>query len=468
MPRKSRAPFAIIPAVLAAVLFVPQAASAAGDRPAFQLPFECGQTWAANTYNGHKPNSNSVDLTIHGAASAGQPILASASGRVTFAGWDNGGGWMVNVAHENGWGTSYLHMAERPDVTAGQEVAQGTVLGHVGSTGDSSGPHLHYQQWAGDPGNTVPAVIDGMTLGIWPGHGQALTSRNCGGGGDALGTDGDAPGLSFTPDGKSLFISARTRDGQIGVTNSSATNIAPWYPVGGWMASGPATAWTPSGTAFYTAAQGTDGTVWVNDWNAERGNSGWYSIGGEAASAPAITWSPDGKRLQVAARSADGTIRIREWTEKDKWGDWRTAGKQAASGVSLAWSPDGKSLTMAVRRSDGKVWVASAKDGKDFGDWRSLGGEVTSAPSIVWTPDGKTLNVAGRGKDGAVQVAAWAPGSDAKWTSIGGEAVGAPALAWSVETKSLHVAVRGSDGGVWVNDTAGASEWNGWYSVGAP
>lgn len=466
MPRKSRAPFAIIPAVLAAVLFVPQAASAAGDRPAFQLPFECGQTWKANTYNGHKPNNNSVDLTLKGAPSSGQPILASADGRVTFAGWDNGGGWMVNVAHENGWGTSYLHMIERPDVTVGQEVAQGAVLGHVGSTGDSSGPHLHYQQWAGSPSNTVGAVIDGMALSVWVGHGQELTSRNCGG--SSVGTDADAPGLSFTPDGKSLFISARTRDGQIGVTNSSATRIAPWYPVGGWMASGPATAWTPSGSAFYTAAQGTDGTVWVNDWNAASGNSGWYSIGGEATSAPAIAWSPDGKRLTVAARAADGTIRLREWTEKDKWGEWRAIGGRAASGASLAWTPDGKSLTIAVRRADGKIWVSSAKDGKEFGDWRSAGGDTTSGPSIVWEPDGKTLHIAARGKDGAAWVGLWAPNEDAKWTSIGGEAVGAPALAWSESTKSLHLAVRGTDGGVWVNDTGDGTVWNGWYSVGAP
>jgi len=151
----------------------------AADRPLFQLPFTCGQQWRGSTRSGHSPNTNSIDFFIVGDTTNGQPILASAAGRVTFAGWGNGGGWMVNIAHGGGWGSTYLHMLERPSVSDNQQVAQGQQIGRVGSTGDSSGPHLHYQQWKGNPSNTVRAAFNGVPVNIAVGTSQVLTSYNC-------------------------------------------------------------------------------------------------------------------------------------------------------------------------------------------------------------------------------------------------------------------------------------------------
>lgn len=159
---------------------VPTPAAAAGARPLFQLPFKCGEQWYASTYSGHSPNASSLDFTRIGGGTNGAPILASAPGRVTYAGWDNGGGWMVNLAHANGWGTTYLHMIERPAVGSGATVAMGQQIGRVGSTGDSSGPHLHYQQWMDGPGNTVRSHFNGVPVNVWIGQSQTLTSRNCG------------------------------------------------------------------------------------------------------------------------------------------------------------------------------------------------------------------------------------------------------------------------------------------------
>lgn len=81
-----------------------------------------------------------VDL----AAPTGSPILAPSAGVVGRAGWAGGYGIAVSLEHGGGIQTRYGHLA-RLNVVAGQTVRQGDILGYVGSTGLSTGPHLHYE-----------------------------------------------------------------------------------------------------------------------------------------------------------------------------------------------------------------------------------------------------------------------------------------------------------------------------------
>jgi murein DD-endopeptidase MepM/ murein hydrolase activator NlpD len=74
----------------------------------------------------------------------GQPIVATADGQVMRAGWAGGYGRQVRLAHSGGMGTSYNHMS-RIIVEPGSLVRQGQVIGYVGSSGLSTGPHLHYE-----------------------------------------------------------------------------------------------------------------------------------------------------------------------------------------------------------------------------------------------------------------------------------------------------------------------------------
>ena len=74
----------------------------------------------------------------------GQPILAAAGGRVTHAGWKSGYGKAVEITHGNGLMTRYAHLS-RIDVAAGQRIEQGIQLGAMGSTGRSTGTHLHFE-----------------------------------------------------------------------------------------------------------------------------------------------------------------------------------------------------------------------------------------------------------------------------------------------------------------------------------
>ena len=78
------------------------------------------------------------------SAGTGTPILAAGGGTVSFAGWHGGHGQYVMIRHNKDLATAYAHMS-RINVRPGQKVRQGQSIGAVGSTGLSTGPHLHYE-----------------------------------------------------------------------------------------------------------------------------------------------------------------------------------------------------------------------------------------------------------------------------------------------------------------------------------
>lgn len=89
-----------------------------------------------------RPDHTGIDL----ATNCWTPIVAAAAGTVQMVYWDGGGGGnMVNVNHTNGWQTRYAHMVQWGSVYQGQWVEAGQLLGYVGSTGASTGCHLHFE-----------------------------------------------------------------------------------------------------------------------------------------------------------------------------------------------------------------------------------------------------------------------------------------------------------------------------------
>jgi murein DD-endopeptidase MepM/ murein hydrolase activator NlpD len=99
-----------------------------------------GFGYRADPFLGRLALHPGVDL----AEAYGAEIRAAASGRVVHAGPAGGYGNMVEIDHGNGLATRYAHMSETL-VEEGQQVAKGAVLGRLGSTGRSTGPHLHYE-----------------------------------------------------------------------------------------------------------------------------------------------------------------------------------------------------------------------------------------------------------------------------------------------------------------------------------
>jgi murein DD-endopeptidase MepM/ murein hydrolase activator NlpD len=99
----------------------------------------------------------------------GAPIVAGAAGRVSFVGWQNGYGQLVVVDHGSGLTTKYGHLSHI-DVELNQLVSRAQLLGKVGSTGRSTGPHLHYEVRINDqPVNPLPYLLQSyrspVTLG---------------------------------------------------------------------------------------------------------------------------------------------------------------------------------------------------------------------------------------------------------------------------------------------------------------
>jgi len=115
-----------------------------------------------------RPNHDGVDL----GAARNTPIRAAAAGRVrtvvcnVSAGTCDvdgspaltGCGWYVEIEHAGGIVTRYCHMVRRPSVTVGQSVVQGQIIGYVGTSGSSSGPHLHFEVHTGAPATRANAI----------------------------------------------------------------------------------------------------------------------------------------------------------------------------------------------------------------------------------------------------------------------------------------------------------------------
>ena len=101
------------------------------------------------------------------AAPIGTPIYASGDGVIEFAGMKGPNGNFVKIKHDNGWETLYLHMSAYGEgITEGARVHQGQKVGAIGTTGRSTGPHLHYEvHIAGEPVDPMALKLDsGQTL----------------------------------------------------------------------------------------------------------------------------------------------------------------------------------------------------------------------------------------------------------------------------------------------------------------
>ena len=98
------------------------------------------------------------------AGAVGEPVLAAGEGRVVRAGWHGGYGKLVEIAHGKGLTTRYAHLS-RLDVKKGDRVKPGEQIGGMGSTGRSTGSHLHYEvRLDGRAVNPMPFLEAGVEL----------------------------------------------------------------------------------------------------------------------------------------------------------------------------------------------------------------------------------------------------------------------------------------------------------------
>ena len=104
------------------------------------------------------------------AAPTGTPIMATADGRVEKSSYSRANGYYIKIKHNNTYSTQYLHMQKNGRVKKGQYVKQGDVIGRIGMSGNTSGPHVCYRFWKNNrqvdpfkqklpPGKPVPSEL---------------------------------------------------------------------------------------------------------------------------------------------------------------------------------------------------------------------------------------------------------------------------------------------------------------------
>lgn len=121
--------------------------------------------WRTHPITGSRRFHSGVDI----GAPMGAPVVAAGSGIIISAGWNGGYGKAIVIQHNGSQQTLYGHLSE-VFVEAGQRIEQGTVIGRVGSTGNSTGPHLHFEArvstvdgWvAVDPGDDIKYALDNL------------------------------------------------------------------------------------------------------------------------------------------------------------------------------------------------------------------------------------------------------------------------------------------------------------------
>jgi hypothetical protein len=129
---------------VATVVVMGAAPAQAAPENDYEMPFPCGQAWTGTTRATHSPSSRAVDWNR--PDDVGDPVVASAPGTVSVATYSSSGyGNWVRVAHANGESTIYAHLQSLA-VKVGQTVDQAAMLGALGTSGNSSGPHLHFEE----------------------------------------------------------------------------------------------------------------------------------------------------------------------------------------------------------------------------------------------------------------------------------------------------------------------------------
>ncbi len=146
--------------------------AAAAPAPDWESPFPCGQQWVGSTRSSHSPSYYSVDFNrpddLEDLVTATAPGVVT---RVANTGSTSYGQYII-VDHGDGYNSLYAHMHAQY-VTTGQRVDQGHVLGLVGSSGGSTGPHLHFEEKLWSQVQRPYFHQSAYSFG------STLTSRNC-------------------------------------------------------------------------------------------------------------------------------------------------------------------------------------------------------------------------------------------------------------------------------------------------
>ncbi|KQQ43770.1 hypothetical protein ASF50_07735 [Nocardioides sp. Leaf307] len=338
-------------------------AAPAGAAPdtAYEVPFPCGQTWTGTTRSSHSPSSRAIDWNR--TDDVDDPVVAAAPGVVTTAAptGTSGYGHYVVIDHGGGESTLYAHLNDVVVVT-GQSVDQGAQIGTLGSTGNSTGPHLHFEE------RQDRSVIEAWFHGAPFVYGSTVDSQNCVDVPLAGNFAGDAPAelavyrRADTSEFRIQRPRAKPRVVRLGTSTDDPV-------VGDWDGDGltnpgvrtPSTKTftlkTGAGLTTVVLGNATDEPV-AGDWDGD----GLWEVG---------VWRA--KTAQFRMRAADGTVSTAVLGDAD---DVPVTGDWDGNGTTDLGVYDQATATFTLRRvdDDGLAWTADVVFGEPgdlpvVGDW---------------------------------------------------------------------------------------------------
>jgi biotin carboxyl carrier protein len=340
----------------------------------FEMPFPCQQAWTGTTRASHSPSVRAIDWNR--TDDDGDPVVAAAPGVVTTAYSTITGGygkWVV-VDHGSGESSLYGHLSA-VSVKVGQQVDQGQVLGAVGSTGNSTGPHLHFEE------RLNGTVITPFFHGVQFEFGSTLTSQNCA----DVPMAADMIGGSVTE----LVVFRRTWPASFLIRRpKKAPKVVPFGAttddpiLGDWDGNGRANLGvrTPATRTFRLLAGGVEQAIVFGSTKDKPVAGDWDGDG---------TWEVGVRRAADASfrlRAADGTvtvIKLGDANDLAVTGDWDGDGRTDLGVFDQATS----TYTLRLLDGDGLVWTAQVPFGSPgdlpvVGDWDGNG----KSDLGVWDP----------------------------------------------------------------------------------
>ncbi len=369
MRRRFAAPVAAVAAFLLAA--PPAVADPATD---FEMPFPCGQSWMGTTRDGHSPSVWSIDWNR--TDDVDDPVVASASGTVAVADTvaDSGYGRWVVIDHLNGERSLYAHLST-VSVSVGQRVDQGQQVGTLGTTGNSTGPHLHFEERSG---STVIAPYFHQVAYVF---GTWLTSKNCVDVPMAADWNGDKIGqlTVFRRGTPASWLVYRPNRDPRKMTFGLGTDDP---LLGDWDGNGAANPGvrTPSTKTFRLRTKAGEQTLVFGQVADKPVAGNWDGVGPWEVG----VWRPS--RAKFLLRAADGTvskIALGGVDDLPVTGDWDADGRTDLGVFDQA------TATYTLRRVDeeGTVWTANVQFGQPgdlpvTGDWDGNGRTDLGA----WSP----------------------------------------------------------------------------------
>jgi hypothetical protein len=367
-------------AVLGTMALVAVAAPAVADPVTnLEMPFPCGEKWTGTTRSSHSPSSRAIDWNR--PDDVNDPVVASAPGVVTVADTvnDSGYGRWVTIDHGNNERTIYAHLSS-VTVTVGQRVDQGQQVGTLGTTGNSTGPHLHFEERSGS------SVLWPFLHGARFVFGSTPSSKNCVEVPMAVDWNGDrvAEPTVFRRDDPAVFRILRPGKAPLVRTYGGSTDD----PVtGDWDGNGtmnvgvrnPTTKTfsmkLPSGTERLLFGLATDKPI-AGDWDGDK------------------VWTPGLWRAsdrQFILRASDGSVQritLGDSNDLPVTGDWDGDGRTDVGVYDQATA----TFTLRKTDEDGTVWIATVQFGRAgdlpaVGDWD--GNRKTDLG--VWSPTSGTF-----------------------------------------------------------------------------